>query len=131
MKESLPLTWRRIPERYNLKATYCENCKTYYFPPRAICPKCRRKEKTKTVYLKGTGKVYSYTKIYVPAEGMEAQVPYYLAVIELDEGVKLTSQVVDADELSIGDRVEVVFRKIQQEDPEGLIHYGFKFRKIQ
>ncbi len=47
-----------------------------------------------------------------------------------DEGAKITGQIVDAhkDTVKIGTRVEPVFRVIQRDDPEGLIHYGFKFR---
>ncbi|VVB98617.1 Uncharacterised protein [uncultured archaeon] len=133
MKESIPLTWRRIPERYRMKGDRCTNCNTYYFPPRIVCPKCRRKGKLETYYFKGTGKIYSFTEISSPASGFEEQVPYVFAIVALDEGSHVTGQVVDArkDDLKIGDRVEPVFRKIQSDDPEGLIHYGFKFRLVK
>ena len=39
--ENLAITWRRIPERYRLTGSACENCKTNYFPTRKLCPKCR------------------------------------------------------------------------------------------
>lgn len=65
-----------------------------------------------------------------PPDGFEDQVPYILAVVELDEGARLTGQIVDAHkgDVKIGSRVSRVFRVIQRDDPEGLIHYGFKFR---
>ncbi len=133
MKESIPLTWRRIPERYRLKGNRCANCSIYYFPPRIVCPKCRRKGKLETHYFKGTGKVYSFTEISSPATGFEEQVPYVFAIIEMDEGARITGQIVDArnEDVKIGNKVETVFRKIQSEDPEGLIHYGFKFRLVK
>ncbi len=133
MKESIPLTWRRIPERYRLKGTKCVTCSSSYFPPRVVCPKCRRKGKLETVHFKGTGKIYSFTEISSAAEGFEEQVPYVLAVVELDEGARLLGQVVDArkEDVSVGSKVESVFRKIQSEDPEGLLHYGFKFRLVK
>ena len=48
----------------------------------------------------------------------------------LDEGAKITAQIVDCDldELNIGDEVEVVFRKIREEGKEGVISYGYKFK---
>ena len=81
----------------------------------------------------GKGKVYSFTEIYAPPAGFEDQAPYVLAIIELEEGAKLTSQIVDAHikDVKIGDLVEVVFRIIQKDDPEGLIHYGFKFKLVR
>ncbi len=133
MKKSIPYSWRRIDERYNLKANKCETCGNVYFPPRIVCPKCRRKGKLKTIYLKGTGKIYSFTEVHSPAVGFEDQVPYVFAIIEMDEGTKITGQIVDVrgKDVKIGDKVKVVFRKIQSEDPEGLIHYGFKFKLIK
>ncbi len=129
MKESIPLNWRRIPERYRLEGTKCETCGTYYFPSRILCPKCRRKGVLKNVKMKGTGKIYSYTVIHAPASGFEKNVPYVFAIIELDEGPRLSAQIVDVDpaDVTIGMRVKHVFRRIQSEDPEGVIHYGFKF----
>lgn len=133
MKESIPLTWRRIPERYRMRGAKCTTCSTPYFPPRIVCPKCRRKGKLEQMNFKGTGTVYSFTEISSPASGFEEQVPYVFAIIELDEGARVNGQIVDASkkDVKIGDKVEPVFRKIQSNDPEGLIHYGFKFRLVK
>ncbi len=130
MKESIPLTWRRIPERYRLLGVRCDTCNTSYFPKRTICPHCRRKGKLNEVKFAGKGKIYSFTEVSAPPEGFEDQIPYVLAIIELDEGAKLTAQIVDAhkEDVKIGSKVEMVFRVIQKDDPEGLIHYGFKFK---
>lgn len=132
MKESISLTWRRIPERYRLLGVKCVTCGKAYFPRREICPKCRRKGKFEDIQFSGKGKVYSFTEVHVPPEGFKEQAPYVLAIIELDEGARLTAQIVDAKEedVKIGDKVEVCFRAIQRDDPEGLIHYGFKFRLV-
>ncbi|MEW6749012.1 MAG: Zn-ribbon domain-containing OB-fold protein [Candidatus Micrarchaeota archaeon] len=132
MKESIPLNWRRIPERYRLIGTRCENCKKAYFPRRPICSHCRRKGKVVDLEFSGKGRVHSFTEVSSPPEGFEDQVPYILAVIELEEGAKLTGQIVDAhkEDVEIGTPVERVFRVIQRDDPEGLIHYGFKFRLV-
>jgi len=130
MKASIPLNWRRIPERYRMVGVRCETCKSAFFPKRVICPKCRRKGKLVEVQYSGKGKVFSYTEVSSPPEGFEDQVPYLLAVIELEEGARLTGQIVEAHikDVKIGSKVERVFRVIQSDDPEGLIHYGFKFR---
>ena len=53
-----------------------------------------------------------------------------MAIVELDEGPKLTAQVVSVrdSEVKVGDCVEMIFRKIVEDSPEGIIHYGYKFR---
>ena len=133
MEESLAITWRRIPERYRLLGTKCLNCNSQYFPPRKICPKCRRKGRIENVKFCGKGKIYSYTKITAPPAGFELEAPYMFAIIELDEGVRVTSQVVDCneEEVKIGSPVKMVFRKIAEDSEEGLIHYGFKFELVR
>jgi len=130
MRESISLTWRRIPERYRLIGSTCETCGQHFFPIRMVCPKCRRRGKIKKVQYSGKGRVHSYTTIHSAPTGFEDQVPYTIAIIELDEGAKVLGQIVDApaEKLKIGARVEQCFRIIQRDDPEGLIHYGFKFR---
>ena len=132
MKEAIPLTWRKIPERYGLLGVKCENCGSHYFPKRSICPQCRRKGKITQVKYSGKGKVFSFTEVTAPPQGFEDQVPYILAVIELEEGARLTAQIVDArkEDVKTGSPVEQVFRVIQKDDPEGLIHYGFKFKLV-
>ncbi|VVC03050.1 Uncharacterised protein [Candidatus Burarchaeum australiense] len=126
---SSPSSWRRIPERYCLIGSTCETCNTNYFPPRPICPKCRRRGKIKDKQYSGRGKVYSFSEVNVPPSGFEIEAPYVIALIELEEGPYLTAQVVDCEEkdVKIGSPVRMVFRKIQESGPEGLIHYGFKF----
>ena len=47
----------------------------------------------------------------------------------LDDGVKVTGQIVDSplEELAIGKRVRLEFRKVQQDGESGVICYGYKF----
>ena len=125
-----PMSWRRIPERYGLIGSECEICKANFFPARKICPNCRRRGRTKPIRYSGKGKIYSYSVIYSPPTGFELEAPYIIAIVELDEGPRLTSQIVDCDlrDVKIGVPVEMVFRKIQEDGKEGLIHYGFKFK---
>ncbi len=133
MKPGLPLLWRHEKDRYRLVGSKCETCGTYYMPERSICPKCRRKGKMVEYQFKGTGKIHSFTVIRVAPEGYEYYLPYVLAIVELDEGAKILGQIVDVEpeEVKIGQKVEMVFRKIHEDNPEGLITYGFKFRIVE
>jgi len=121
--------WREIPYRYQLIGTKCSNCDSSFFPPRWICPNCRGAGKVKEAKLSGNGEVWTYTVVRVAPEGFERQTPYVVGIVKLDEGPSITSQIVDCEpeDVGIGSRVRVVFRKIDEEGPAGAIHYGYKF----
>jgi len=127
-----PRFWREIPNRYNLIGTRCGNCNKVLFPPRYLCPYCRRMGKLEPYKLSRQGKIVSYTVIHVGAEGTQDQVPYVLAIVELADGPRLTTQIVDCDpkEIKIGDEVELAFRRIGEDNEDGVIYYGFKFKKV-
>lgn len=79
----------------------------------------------------GTGEVFSFTTVQDAPAGYDGTVPYTLALIKLDEGAMITAQLTDlVDPVEIGDRVEMVTRKITAEGEKGVIIYGYKFRKI-
>ena len=135
MAEGVPRFWREIQQRYNLKAKKCELCERVYFPPREACPYCRRKsmDKMKDIKLSGRGEVLTYTIIHVGPEAFEEQVPYPIAIIQLEEGPKVTAQIVDCniEDVHIGMKVQSTFRKIQQDGSTGAIYYGYKFKKVE
>ena len=130
MNSSSAITWRRIPERYNLIGTHCSNCNTSFFPSRNICPNCRRKGRMGVRKFSGRGKIYSYTRVTAPPTGFELEAPYFVAIVELEEGPRVLAQLVDCGpgDVAIGKPVRMVFRRIQEDGKDGLIHYGFKFR---
>lgn len=79
----------------------------------------------------GTGEVYSFTTVQDVPESFQSQSPYVLALVKLDEGPVVTAQLTDIDgEIAIGDRVEMVTRKLVTEGKQGMIVYGYKFRPI-
>lgn len=86
-------------------------------------------KQSKAVDFVGEGVVYSYTVVQDAPEGFEEQAPYILALVKLDEGAIVTAQLTDIDaEIAIGDRVEMVTRKLSTEGKQGTIVYGYKFR---
>jgi len=124
--------WRKIPQRYNLIGTLCESCGRHYFPPRSFCPDCRRGGKIVEYRFPGTGKVVTYTVIRSASEQFENTTPYVLAIIQLDEGPRLTSQVVaKPEDVAVGTRVRSVFRRIMADGDSGVIHYGTKFVPVK
>ena len=126
---SIPLLWRRYPQRYRLEGNKCENCGTHYFPPRIVCPKCRRRGKLVSHTFSGKGTVESYTVVHVPPDEMAGQEPYVLALVRLEEGPVITSVLCDVspERVRIGMPVKLAFRKISEQGPDGLVCYGYKF----
>jgi uncharacterized OB-fold protein len=135
MKSNVARFWREIPQRYNLIGNICGSCKRIFFPPREACPFCRRKSigKMEDFKLSGKGEIISYTIIHQAPENFEEQVPYPIAVIELEEGPKVTAQIVDCDidDVEIGMKVQSTFRRIQEDGYIGAIYYGYKFKPIE
>lgn len=126
-----PRFWREIDERYTLKGVKCGNCGNVLFPTRTLCPKCRHASYGKlTPYkLSGAGRVEAVTTVHTPPAGFELQAPYVLALVRLEEGPRVTAQVVDTKptNVRIGTPVRAVFRRINEEGESGVIQYGYKF----
>lgn len=131
----MPRFWREQPQRYRLVASECQRCTRVHFPPRTVCPSCRRESLGKLAprQLTGVGKVLTWTEVRQPAPGFENQTPYVMGIVELEEGCRVMSQIVDVDAQHIesGLAVEACFRKIREDGKSGVIYYGYKFRPLQ
>ena len=74
---------------------HCRGCDDYQFYPRPACLSCRSND-VEMVEASGRGKIYSFTVIYRgPYEDIPA--PYVVALVNLDEGVRLLSAIVNCD----------------------------------
>ncbi len=124
---SVPRYWREIPQRYRLEAGKCKNCGLVLYPPRLICPQCKNRTFDKII-LKNEGTILTYTVIRVAPSQFTDLAPYAIGIVELDGGVRITTQIVDCDfsELAIGKRVRLEFRKIQEDGNAGILCYGHK-----
>ena len=86
----------------------CEDCGQIHYYPRALCPYCLSPDTT-WFAAAGTGQIYTYSIM------RRTETPYAIAYVTLDEGVTVMSNIVDCDfdALSIGQRVEVAFRRTE------------------
>lgn len=123
------MRWREIPQHYRLEGSKCTKCSKTYFPPRVVCPICHSTSLEK-VFLPKKGKVVTFTTVRVAPRTFELYVPYSVALIELEDGTRLTAQLTDCNpsEVYIGMPVETIIRKINTEGKSGPIFYGYKFR---
>jgi len=83
---------------------------------------------TEPYKFRGSGEVQTYTIVHSSTKDFKKLTPYILAIIKLDEGPFLTSQVIcDHNDIRIGMKVRSVFRKLGEEGEKGMIYYGTKF----
>lgn len=95
--------------RHVLVRQQCNACGTSFFTPQIAFCKCHS-EDWQWATSSGKGTLYSATRVY-KAPVPNFPVPYALAIVELDEGWNMLSNVVNTppSEVSIGMRVKVVF----------------------
>jgi len=81
-----------------------------------------------TVQMATTGKVLTFTVIRSAPPDLADQVPYVVAVLEMDDGTRTMAQVVDVDPGAVrtGMLVRLEFRRIRQDRASGVIAYGHK-----
>ena len=127
----VPRHWRLKKQRYALIGEVCPSCGAKLFPPRDICPVCKAEAKTTSAF-SGRGEVVSFTTVTQPPAEFEAQAPYVVALVRLEEGPTVTAQLTDLDDGEtpyIGMPVEMVTRRLRTDQGErGVIVYGYKFR---
>ncbi len=103
--------------RHELVLQHCQNCQTFRFPPAILCPECLS-EATEWQRLSGKGKIFSFVvfhRVYHPA--FQADIPYTVALIELEEGPRLVSNIVGTPpaEVTCDMPVEVDFEDVTPE----------------
>ncbi|HCD37739.1 MAG TPA: transcriptional regulator [Candidatus Omnitrophica bacterium] len=125
----IPRVWRLRSQRYRLQGTQCKDCADLQFPPVLICPHCKSRD-LKSFNFLGKGTVYSFSTVYTPLANFEDVAPYVVALIDLEEGPRITAQLTDvsSNDVGIGMPVEMVIRKISERGSNGVIVYGYKFR---
>jgi hypothetical protein len=119
--------WREVPQRYRMEAGKCTACGEIHFPPRRVCMECGKRE-FETVVLPDTGKVITWTVIRVAPDEFTDLAPYAVCLVELDNGVKIMSQLVDIDleTIELGMPVKIEFRRIRDDGAAGVLFYGYK-----
>ncbi|WP_042663392.1 Zn-ribbon domain-containing OB-fold protein [Haloferax sp. ATB1] len=109
------LFWSATTEE-RLLLRRCTDCETVYFYPRELCPDCLS-EDTEWTEASGEGVIYTYTVTRQTRGPYGDATPYVLAYVELEEGPRIVTNIVecDPDDLEIGQAVEVVFDDVDDE----------------
>ncbi|HXH21624.1 MAG TPA: Zn-ribbon domain-containing OB-fold protein [Dehalococcoidia bacterium] len=82
-------------KRHELVMPRCRRCDKLFFYPREVCPYCLQSD-IDWQQVSGRGRLYSFTVIHQPANAAFLDdVPYIYAMVQLDEGPRMISNLVD------------------------------------
>lgn len=94
----------------------CDDCGTVVWWPRSLCPTCQSFDLT-WFDATGNGTVYSYTVVHRAPGGWGRAAPYVLAYVELDEGPRVMTNIVDGDPADVA--VDAPVRVVWHDTGEG------------
>jgi uncharacterized protein len=97
-----------------LRFQNCTGCGAWRFLPRYMCAKCGSQEYAWKAS-RGQGRVFSWTVTYQPFHPAFARdIPYIAAVVELDEGVRMATRLLDCnpEAVALDMRVTLIFKDI-------------------
>lgn len=103
--------------RHELLIQRCKNCGKWLHPPRPMCPRCLSTD-MEWARSSGKGTIYSWVTVVYDKVGYPGiRVPYSVVLVELEEGIRLVSNVVDMtpEDIYIGMPVEVVFDDVAED----------------
>ncbi len=114
-EDSAPF-WEYL-QQGELRLQRCLDCATFAHPPRQMCGSCGSFER-EWALVSGRGTVYSFVvtrQAIHPA--FEGHTPYATVVVELEEGPRLTTNLLDVpvDDIEIEQPVEVAFVAVTEE----------------
>ena len=99
-----------------LRLQRCDACSHVYFPPRPFCPSCASR-KVSVFAASGRAKLYSYVINQRPHPAFDG--PYAIAVVELDEGPRMMSNIVETEQtpeaLQLDMLLEVTFEQLSDD----------------
>jgi uncharacterized protein len=104
---------------HGIRLQRCQACGRFVFYPRAVCPFCLA-DRLEWTPVSGRGVVHAFTiphRHANPAFGTRA--PYVVALVELEEGVRLLSNLVEVaptpEAVRVGMPVEIVYEDVTPE----------------
>ena len=74
----------------------CKECGKINVPPKMVCGQCTSLD-MEVLELSGKGNIQTFTTVFVAPEGREAEAPYTIVMVELDEGPWIAGNLIDID----------------------------------
>ncbi len=106
--------WDKVKD-HELWIQRCTECSHVFFYPRLHCPKCMS-DNLQWFQATGKGTLYSYMINHRPAPGFEDDAPYAIAMVQLEEGPRMMTNIVGIENtpenLVLDMPLEVVFEDV-------------------
>jgi uncharacterized OB-fold protein len=83
-------------KRHELRIQRCRSCGRAYFFPRPFCPHCASRE-VEWFTASGRARLHTYVINHRAAMGFKDAVPYVIAIVELEEGPRMMSNIIGVD----------------------------------
>jgi hydroxymethylglutaryl-CoA synthase len=126
---SPPVSARHVAWKFGFVAGACPSCGTRHLPAQQTCMSCGHVGEMEPIRLADTpGSVVTYT---VDRLTFSLSPPVVAVVVDFDGGGRFQTELTDAgpDDVAIGDRVEMTFRRFFQAD-NGIANYFWKARPV-
>jgi len=120
------LEFRELKQDVRLYGSRCRECGQVQYPMARVCIKCRAQERLDDARIARRGTVFTFTVDHLIAN-LEHPLP--MAVIDADGGGRLYLQVADADNIEIGERVVLTYRRLHEGG--GNRNYYWKARPVR
>jgi uncharacterized OB-fold protein len=104
--------WQKT-KAHELWLMRCDDCNRHYFYPRAICPNCFSRN-TRWARSSGKGTLHAFSIVHRgPTPAFADHVPYVACIVELEDGARFPSNLVEVEpdpaKIKVGMPLEVIF----------------------
>jgi uncharacterized OB-fold protein len=118
--------WTDTDGVVRLRGTHCATCDLRFFPAKPVCPQCGTEDAVEQVELAPRGRLYSFSVVHAAPAGFAT--PYVVGFVDLDDGVRVFSQIEGAAEDFVLDQPMTSVKGVIFTRADGSQLESFKFR---
>ncbi|MHA2312213.1 MAG: Zn-ribbon domain-containing OB-fold protein [Candidatus Thorarchaeota archaeon] len=118
--------YKKKIQDHDFQAYKCASCGTLTAPPTGTCYSCGS-SKMEWGTVSGKGNLVSFTVIHVAPEQFQEEAPYIIAIVELEEGTRITARLLGFDPMK-PEAIEVGTPLVldYEDGISGITYLGFK-----
>jgi uncharacterized OB-fold protein len=114
------------PSALRLLGGRCRECERFHFPQQEDCPYCGATE-CESARLSRSGTVYLCTTVTARPPGYDGPIPYGFGVVQLPEGLRIITRIVDPQTVSSGATVALTLESVgTDEQGNDIVTYAFR-----